>query len=102
MMLRNMFDMVATEGTLRQLLRQLTFAKDLQDRLRVTVDNTVAIGTVNNAVVNNAASTTVMQGAGLNPAHWGANSWNTVDARYQYGEQQMFTFIQNRERWTFS
>lgn len=96
MMLRNMFDMVATEGTLRQLLRQLTFAKDLQDRLRVSVDAIPAV------TIYNASTVTTMQNANTSPALWGATSWNTVDARYAYGEQQMFTFIQNRERWTFS
>lgn len=99
MALRNMFDMVATEGTLRQLLRQLTFAKTPQDALRVNVENGVS---VTGAIVNNGGSTTAMQGAALNPAFWGATSWNTVDARYAFGEQQIMNFIQNRERWTFS
>lgn len=99
-MLRNAFDLLATEGTLRQILRAITFPRNTQDVLRVNVDNTVTVsGTV---AMNNAATGNTMQGAGTHPAFWGAVSWNTVDARYAFGEQQIATYIQNRERWTFS
>lgn len=96
MMLRNMFDAVATEGTLRQLLRQLTFPRTITDVLRVNVDNSPQ------ATIYSGNTNSSMAGAVNQPAHWGAVSWNTVDARYAFGEQQVLNYIQNRERWTFS
>ena len=100
MALRNAFDLLATEGTLRQLLRQLSFARTPTDQLRVVVENTLP--GVNNVYVYNAGSQASMVNAGVNPQHWGPVSWNTVDARYAYGEQLVGNYIQNRERWTFS
>lgn len=99
-MLKNAFDLIATEGTLRNILRAVTFSRDLQDRLRVSVDNTVNIA--GNIGLQNASNSSTMAGGGLNPTHWGSNSWNSVDARYAFGEQQIMNFIQNRERWTIS
>ena len=98
-MLRNAFDALATEGTLRNLLRQLTFAKTPTDQLRVIVENGLSIG---QAPVFNGNVNAAMTGAANQPQHWGPVSWNTVDARYQYGEQLVGNYIQNRERWTFS
>lgn len=95
-MLRNAFDLLATEGTLRQILRQLTYAKTSSDQLRVNVDNQPAV------TLQNSSTSTLMAGAAVNPQLWGSTSWNTVDARYAFGEQQIMNFIQNRERWTIS
>lgn len=98
-MLRNAFDMLATEGTLKQLLRQLSFARTATDQLRVSVDNSP---NVTQAGIFNGNSNTSMSAAANQPAHWGPVSWNSVDARYQYGEQLIGNYIQNRERWVIS
>lgn len=101
-MLRNAFDLLATEGTLKQLLRQLSFARTNQDQLRVIVDGTPNInGTVVSSVYvgNNQAS---MVNAANQPILWGNSAWNSVDARYAYGESLVGNYIQNRQRWTFS
>lgn len=102
-MLRNAFDLLATEGTLRNLLRAMTFAKTSSDQLRVNVDNNVnVVGTIT-AVVNNGGNAGAsMQLAANNPGLWSQTSWNATDARYQYGETLVGNYIQNRQRWVVS
>lgn len=96
-MLRNAFDALATEGTLRQLLRQLFFAKDTSDRLRVIIDNSPTM------VVNAGNTASSMQGAGQAPGPWTNSSWNVVDQRWDYGNGLNGVFFNsNRNRWTFS
>lgn len=101
-MLRNAFDMLATEGTLRQLLRQLSFAKTPTDAMRVNVENSLSVTSISAAPVFAGNSNNTMVNAVNQPAHWGSVSWNSVDARYQYGEQLIGNYIQNRERWVIS
>lgn len=104
-MLRNAFDAIATEGTLRNILRAITFARTPSDQLRVVVDSggiTVSNQpTVTVAAANNGSFD--MAGAGVQINPWTRNSWNMVDARYQYGEIEVGNFQAGpRQRWTFS
>lgn len=98
-MLRNAFDLLATEGTLRNLLRAVTFAKTSSDQLRVNVDNAITVTAAN---VYNSLTNASMMGANNQQPHWGAASWNAMDARYPYGEALVGNYIQNRQRWTVS
>jgi len=103
MTLRNAFDGLATEGTLGKIIailqglqRNTNYARDVQDRLRVTVDNSV-----NASVSNGANNSATMQGGGLNPLHWGTNSWNLADDRWEFGNALNGVFNSTRNRWTF-
>lgn len=96
-MLRNAFDLIATEGTLRNILRAVTFARTPADQLRVNVDNQASVqiwaGNTNSA----------MQGAVNQPGLWVQGAWNAIDARYEFGETLNMNFIQNtRNRWTIT
>lgn len=95
-MLRNAFDALATEGTLRQLVRQLLFAKDTQDRLRVIVDAQPAI------TIFSGNSSSSLQGAGQNPGPWTSSAWNVVDQRWDYGNGLNGVFNSTRSRWTIT
>lgn len=98
MTLRNAFEDMATERTLRLLLAAANYARDINDRMRVVVDGTVT------------TSTTITTGPYLNgsSAVGTYRLWNdpnavfSVDQRetqrqasLQYGEIQ-------RQRWTYS
>lgn len=98
-MLRNAFDLLATEGTLRSILRAVSFSKDLNDRMRVVIDNSAL--TVNPITLNAGSATQTMQGAAQNPSHWGATSWNLIDDRWEFGNGLNGVFQNTRSRWTF-
>lgn len=102
-MLRNAFEAIATESSLGKVVqllgniqRAVTWARDTQDRMIVNVAQTP------NSVQNNGSSTNTMQGAALNPAHWGSLSWNTVDDRWSYGNGLNGVFNSTRSRWTIT
>jgi len=93
MALRNAFENVATEGTLRRILQLVNFARDANDRMRVVVDS----GTI----------------SGLNQINWGANNGqpsyystgapNSMDMRDMYRQAMRTNVIQTRQnRWTFT
>lgn len=98
--LRNAFEEMATEGTLRQLVRIfqegrfMPYSKDLQDRMRIIVDNQPAIA-------NYLANTSGVPGSS-NVTPWGNNTGLLMDDR---AEAQDFTF-QNfnftRNRWSIT
>lgn len=93
MALRNAFEGIATEGTLRRLLDQLRFAKDSSDRMRVVVDSapqvTVWGGNSSSAVGNNTGA-------------YSSSSWNAMDARAEMQEASQQTFYMTRNRWSIT
>lgn len=93
MTLRNAFDSLGTEGMLRRILSAVTFAKDTNDRLRVTVDS----GTV---------STLQQISWGANatwPTYYGVGSPNSVDQRDIYRTALRANAMQARQhRWVIS
>lgn len=95
-MLRNAFDLLGTEGTLRNILRMVSVARDTSDRLRVIIDNvpqaTVLAGNTNNA----------LQGASNAPTPWSANTWNILDQRFVYGEALNANWLMTKGRWTIT
>lgn len=95
MALRNAFEGIATEGTLRRLLDQLRFSKDSADRMRVTVD--AWPGTL---VVYGNGSSAVLGSAAITP--YSATSWNVMDARAEFQELSLQAAQIQRNRWTIT
>lgn len=93
--LRNAFEEVATERTARLILAAANYARDINDRMRVIVDNQVPV-TVNAGPYLNGSST-----AGT------YRLWNDVNAVYSLDqrEQQRQASLANgeaaRRRWTY-
>lgn len=99
--LRNAFDEVATEGTLRALLRVfqegrfLPYAKDTNDRMRVAVDT----GTVTSiAYLGNASA---VPGAS-NVVPWSSGTGVLMDDRAEQQDFTLLNFMTSRSRWTIS
>lgn len=91
MALRNAFEELATETTLRKLVSAVTFARDINQRLRVVVDGTaVTVGT------QYFGSSNVV------PVYYSTGAPMSMDAR----ETQRLASIQagqiSRQRWTYS
>ena len=93
MALRNAFEGIGTEGTLRRILQAVSFARDANDRMRVVVDS----GTI----------------SGLNQINWGQNnsqpnyygtgSPNSMDMRDMYRQAMRTNMLLVREnRWTIT
>jgi hypothetical protein len=80
--------------------RDLQYARDVNDRMRVWVDNFIATQVV---AFNVGSSISSLNGAALSPAWGGTNSTYMVDERWQQSEASMQTFNQVRtNRWVFS
>jgi len=94
--LRNAFEEIATERTLRKLLEHMRFAKDSSDRMRVTVDNQPSV-----TVWSNNTGTAVA-GAGTQPGLFQPSSWNIMDGREEFREITQQTFQITRNRWTIT
>jgi hypothetical protein len=95
MALRNAFDGLATESGLRRIANLLTFARDTNDRLRVTVDNQVP------ATVYNRNTSQIVQGS-TSSTWYNASSWSDRDGR----EEMMLQYKQRadfvkKNRWTY-
>lgn len=95
MALRNAFDYIATEGTLRRLLEQLRFAKDPADRLRVQVD-----GWPGSVIVYGNGSASTLGTTAITP--YASTSWNIMDQRAEMQEASLQTFQVTRNRWTIT
>lgn len=94
MALRNAFDNLATEGTLRRLLNNLNFSRTATDALRVNVDNTVTVTASLN--MNNSAT------AGSIPIWYSQPSVVSIDQREGVRAQYRANAIAIRTgRWTF-
>lgn len=93
--LRNAFEEMATESTLRRLLEHMRFAKDASDRLRVSVD------TMPQSTVYTANTSAGIQGVATS-APFGPNTWNQNDARHEMQEFSLQTFTMTRNRWTIT
>jgi hypothetical protein len=111
MTLRNAFDDLGLESTLRKILNAITFARTNQDQLRVVVDSGT-IGTVTgitngvNSLVqagNNSASATTggVYTTGGTIAYASA-AWNLQDAREIAREASEVQLIHTRNRWTIA
>lgn len=96
MALRNAFEGIATEGTLRRLLEHVRFSKDSSDRLRVAVDTGSVTATVN---MNNSTTSIA---AGVSPSPYASTTWNIMDARADFQEASLQSFQITRNRWTIT
>lgn len=92
MALRNAFDALATETTLRRLYNSLNFARDALDRMRVVVDG----GGIEVRGIN-------FGWHGGHPFWYGSGSPNSMDAREVQRAQMRSNAINVRNnRWTFT
>lgn len=94
MALRNAFEELGTEGTLRKILRAVQFAKDGADRMQVNVANQP---TVSVNVANQGASLNGIAVVPYNP-----QAWNAHDIRAEYQEFSHQSFQAARSRWTIT
>lgn len=92
MTLRNAFEDVATDALLRRLLNNVNFAKDINDRMRVIVDNTLSL------YQYRANSTT----ANTYRNWYDPNAINMVEDREQLQMQYKGDAKRSRERWTYN
>ena len=89
MTLRNAFEGLATERTLRSLLRNLNLAKTSSDQLRVVVDS----GAVN--------TTVYWANANTYPSWYSTGAATSMDAREQQAELSRANFHAVRnQRWS--
>lgn len=95
MALRNAFDNLGTEQALRRIANLLTFARDANDRIRVTVDNQAAV-----TVYNQNSSTNAQ---GNNTQVWFSSStWSAMDAREtQRINMRGVADATRKNRWTY-
>jgi hypothetical protein len=95
MALRNAFDNLGTESALRRIANLLTFARDSNDRIRVTVDGQPGV-----TVYARNNSTNMQNDSSV--SYYSASSWNATDSReplrLQYRANADFT---KRNRWTY-
>lgn len=92
MALRNAFENVVTEGTLRRLLDQLRFARTSTDQLRVVIDSGATDLSAIRWANNNSFATWYSTGAG--------NSMDQRENQRQIARANMLTA--RHSRWTIT
>ena len=90
MALRNAFELMATEGTLRKLLDAMTFPKDVAGRQRVVVDGTVTTVTSAYWGNNNTA-----------PTYYSTGAPTAIDAREAQRQASLTAGLISRQKWTY-
>lgn len=97
-MLRNAFDLLGTETTLRKILAAVSFSRTNTDAMRVNVENAASV----TSAVNMANSTNTIVGGAVQVSPFANNSWNIMDAREPMRDQSLMAFQQTRNRWTIT
>jgi hypothetical protein len=111
MTLRNAFEELGLEQTLRKILASLNLARTSSDQLRVVIDagqSNVAVTAIPNVTigsiaggqsvnVNAANNTGTMNNTNNTP--YNSNTWNAHDIRAEYQELTLQTFQMRRNRW---
>lgn len=93
--LRNAFEDIATERTMRLILAATNYARDINDRMRVVVDGTVSTTVTGGPYMNGSSTVT-------------PRLWNDVNATFSMDqrETQRQASLQygniSRQRWTHS
>lgn len=95
MALVNPFGELGLEGTLRNILRAVTAAKDTADRYRMIVDNQPPVS----VYMNNSTTSAV---SGTSVAYHVPSAWNVVDARVEIQELSQQNFQMTRNRWSIT
>lgn len=96
MVMRNAFEEMATERTMRLILAAVSYARDINDRLRVTVDNQVSTTVSAGPYMNGSAS------AGTARLLYDVNATFTVDDRDEMRAATQHNARAARQRWTYS
>jgi hypothetical protein len=95
MALRNAFDNLGTESALRRIANLLTFARDSNDRIRVTVDGQPGV-----SVFARNNSTNMINDSSV--SYYSASSWNATDSREPLRQQYRANMnLTQRNRWTY-
>ncbi len=108
MVVRNVFDLIATEGAVNKVtaaiealhqwqldrakIEQTPFARDSVDRMRVIIDGTSVLG----------ATSIYWGNQSVTPTYYGTGSPAAMDAREQQQLASMSAFEQSRGRWTIT
>ena len=95
MTLRNAFEELATETTLRKLVKAVTFARDLNQRLRVVVDSG-SISVTGGPYLN--GSTT----AGTYRSWYDVSATFSVEQREIERQASLQRGMISRQKWTYS
>lgn len=95
MALRNAFGDLGLEGTLRSILRAVTFPRDTSERLRVSVD------TWPGSVIVYANGSNVPIGS-VNIIPHSSGSFNVTDAREDMMIAMQSNYINQRNRWSIT
>lgn len=98
--LRNAFEEIGLEGTLRKILAAVTYARTPIDQMRVVVDSGGIVVNSGTLAVYNASVNTTQAGQAL--PIYGSNTWNSVDARDEMREASEQHFIMTRNRWNIT
>ena len=95
MALRNAFDNLSTEQALRRIANLLTFSRDAQDRIQVSVGNAPQ------TLVYNQNTTTNAQGNNTQ-AWFSSSTWSAMDAREtQRINMRGVADATRKNRWTY-
>lgn len=95
MALKNAFANLGTENALRRIINLLTFARDGQDRIRVSLDNQPAVTVYNRNSGSNMTND-------ISAQYQTNGSWNAIDARepLKLNHAARSDFVK-RNRWTY-
>lgn len=101
--LRNAFDEIGLESTLRKILAAVTYARTPSDVMRVNVENTAPV-VINNqpgVYVWTANNNTPMANQ-LSTGYYNQHSWNINDARETARQATETQFLMTRQRWSIT
>lgn len=101
MTLRNAFEELGLESTLRKILAAVTYARTPSDQMRVVTDAGSVVTVSNGSTVYNNNLSSSMN-AGTAVAYWGPGTWNGMDAREPAREAAEQHFVLTRNRWTIT
>lgn len=95
MALRNAFDALMTESMGRKILGAVSYARDINDRLRVTVDS----GSV---TVSGGPYIAGSGAVGTHRSWYDPNATFMVDQREMMRQQSLAAAAASRQKWTYS
>lgn len=103
MTLRNAFEGLGTESTLKRILKAVSFIKDPNGRMRVVIDNTSTSPVVvaQSGATAGVVNAVLWANAGVAAGWYTQGGPNSVDAREQLRYQMRGVYEQRRSRWTF-
>lgn len=99
--LRNAFEEIGLEATLRKILAAVTYARTPIDQMRVVVDSG-SITTASGSTTVVYTGQTATAPASAVQLYYNNTSWNVVDAREPLREASEQHFVLTRNRWSIT